>query len=291
VLLLGESGCGRGAAARVLHARGSRAAGPLVEVALAALAPSLIEAELFGHEEGAFTGAVGRRRGRFERAQGGSLLLEGVECLPLEVQAKLLRVLQEREVEPLGAEAAIPLDVRVIATGPADLRARVRAGRFREDLYYRLAVLELELPPLRERSREFDDLARGLASMVAERLGVAPRALSKPVLERLAAHAWPGNLRELENCLERIHVLGRGGVEALELAEFDFLDQELVGVEIDLAERALALGLDLKAIESAMIEAALRRERGNRSAAARRLGITRRVLDHRRRPADPEQAS
>jgi DNA-binding NtrC family response regulator len=290
VLLLGESGCGKGTAARALHRQSERAAGPLIEVALAALAPSLIEAELFGHEAGAFTGALGRRRGRFERAQGGTLLLAGVDCLPLEVQAKLLRVLQEREVEPLGAEAPIPLDVRVIATGPADLRERVRSGRFREDLYYRLAVLELSLPPLRERSAEFEALARRLAQHVAKRLGTPPRTLSKAVLERLAAHHWPGNLRELENCMERIQVLGQPAGDTVEVAELDFLAQELGGAETELAERALALGLDLKAVESAMIEAALRRERGNRSAAARRLGITRRVLDHRRRAAEPEQA-
>jgi two-component system response regulator HydG len=290
VLLLGESGCGKGIAARALHAAGSRRAGPLIEVALAALAPSLIEAELFGHEAGAFTGAVGRRRGRFERAQGGSLLLEGVESLPLDVQAKLLRVLQEREVEPLGAESAIALDVRVIASAGADLRDRVRSGGFREDLYYRLAVIEIALPPLRARSAEFAGLARSLSLSVAERLGTAPRVLTDSALERLASHAWPGNLRELENCLERLQVLRGDSAPVVEASELDFLGEERIGAEAELAERALDLGLDLRTLEEALIEAALRRERGNRSAAARRLGISRRVLDSRRRSSDPEAA-
>ena len=290
VLLLGESGSGKGTAARALHASGPRAAGPLVEVALAALAPSLIEAELFGHEAGAFTGAQGRRRGRFERAQGGTLVLAGVECLPLATQMKLLRVLQEREVEPLGAESAIPLDVRVVATAAADLRDRVRAGSFREDLYYRLAVLELRLPPLRERTTEFESLALALSRKVAGRLGVPPRPLGAAALARLAAHAWPGNLRELENCFERLHALGGEAGRAVDPDELDFLEGELVGVELELAERALALGIDMAKLEAALIEAALRLERGNRSAAARRLGISRRVLESRRRRSEEEPA-
>ncbi|MCB9905857.1 MAG: sigma-54-dependent Fis family transcriptional regulator [Planctomycetes bacterium] len=286
VLLTGESGSGKGSAARELHAAGPRAAGPLIEVALAALSPSLIEAELFGHEAGAFTGAAGRRRGRFERAQAGTIVLAGIECLRLETQVKLLRVLQEREVEPLGSEEPVPLDVRVVATASADLRERVRRGGFREDLYYRLAVIELALPPLRERRGEFIGIARLLTERVARRLGVPARPLDAAVLERLAKHPWPGNLRELENCLERLHVLGGAQGGSVELGELAFLDEDLVGVERELAERALALGLDLATLEGALIEAALRLERGNRSAAARRLGIGRRVLERRRHPAD-----
>src|SRR5688572_1480908 len=159
VLLRGESGVGKGLAARRLHAWSPRAKGPLVEVSLAALAPTLIEGELFGHVPGAFTGAVRARTGRFRQAHTGTLVLDDVDTLPIEVQVKLLRVLQERTVEPVGAESGESVDVRLVATTQADLRAAVESGRFRRDLYYRLAVVELELPPLRARVEDIPALA------------------------------------------------------------------------------------------------------------------------------------
>jgi len=299
VLLLGETGTGKGTAVRYLHGHSSRSEGPLVEVSLAALAPSLIEAELFGHEKGAYTGAQGRRSGRFERAQGGTIVLDGAESLPLDVQVKLLRVLQEREVEPLGSEAPLPLDLRVIATAGADLASRVKAGEFREDLYYRLAVLELELPPLRERRSEMPRLIEIIAKHVAGRLGVPARSIEGAAQACLTAHDWPGNLRELENCLERLHIFSFSGSAAsagsadapgkpVEVQELAALVSEAEGVETDLARRVLALGLDLETFTATLIEEAVRQESGNRSAAARRLGLSRRALDHRRRARDPE---
>ena len=182
VLLEGESGSGKSVTARALHARSARSAGPLVEVPLAALAPSLIEAELFGHSEGAFTGAQRARVGRFLQAQGGTLVLDGVEGLPLELQVKLLRVLQERVVEPLGADEALPVDVRVIATSAHDLRLAVEEQRFREDLYYRLAVVVLRVPPLRSRLEDLPVLCEPLIRRVAKRVGLPPRGLSEAAL-------------------------------------------------------------------------------------------------------------
>ena len=210
VLIQGESGSGKNLAARALHELSPRAALPFVEVDLASLAPTLIESELFGHVAGAFTGARDARRGRFERAGGGTLVLDAIEYLPNEIQAKLLRVLQERVVEPLGAEEGFPIDLRVVATSTADLATLVREGRFREDLYYRLAVVVLEVPPLRARLEDLEELSARMIATGAARLGVPERRLSAGALERLRAHAWPGNLRELENALERALVLVDG---------------------------------------------------------------------------------
>ena len=281
VLLEGESGSGKSAAARRLHAGGGRARGPLVEVSLAALSPTLVEAELFGHEEGAFTGAHKRRAGRFQRADGGTLVLDGIESLGADLQVKLLRVLQEQVVEPLGGEE-VRIDVRVIATSTRDLQAEVEAGRFREDLYYRLAVITLRVPPLRVRLDELEELLRHFLDEASRRLKVEPREFSPDALEALRAHSWPGNLRELENAVERVLVLapeGRGPVDAAELA---FLGEESRDEARELAARALALGLTVEELERAMIEEALSEQRGNLSAAARQLGLSRRALDYRR---------
>jgi DNA-binding NtrC family response regulator len=297
VLLRGESGVGKGLAARRLHAWSPRAGGPLVEVSLAALAPSLVEAELFGHEEGAFTGAVRARTGRFRQAQGGTLVLDDVDTLPTEVQVKLLRVLQERVVEPVGSELAHPIDVRVVATTQADLRAEVEAGRFRRDLYYRLAVVELELPPLRARLEDLPALAEQIVSELASARGVPARPLSASALERLAGHAWPGNVRELENALERALVLaaGRddGQAQPLGAEDFAFLAEASAGVAGDLARQALAHGLTLADLEAALLDESLAESRGNLAAAARQVGLTRRALEYRlarRRAADQERS-
>jgi DNA-binding NtrC family response regulator len=284
VLLRGESGAGKGLAARQLHGWSPRAAGPLVEVSLAALAPTLVEAELFGHVEGAFTGAVRARPGRFLQAHGGTLVLDDVDTLPNEIQVKLLRVLQERLVEAVGGEQAQAIDVRVVATTQADLRAEVDAGRFRRDLYYRLAVVELEVPPLRARLEDLPALARQIVAGLAASRGSPALALSPGALERLGQHAWPGNVRELENALERALVLAAGREDdgaCLEAADFAFLGEGCEGVAEELATRALAHGLQLADLERALLERAMAEERGNLAAAARRVGLTRRALEYR----------
>lgn len=284
VLLRGESGVGKGLAARRLHAWSPRAQAPLIEVSLAALAPSLIEGELFGHVPGAFTGAVRARTGRFRQAHTGTIVLDDVDTLPNEVQVKLLRILQERTVEPVGDESGVAVDVRVVATTQADLRAAVEAGRFRRDLYYRLAVIELELPPLRARLDDLPAMAAEIVSSLAASRSLADRPLSASALERLATYAWPGNVRELENALERALVLCGARAEPgapLEARDFEFLGEDLAGVREEIAARALAAGLTLAEIEQALLAQALREQRGNVAAAARALGLTRRAAEYR----------
>ncbi len=293
VLLTGESGSGKGRAARGLHRCGPRRTGPLVEVSLAALAPSLVEAELFGHAEGAFTGAVGAREGRFRQADGGTLVLDDVDTVPREAQGKLLRVIQERMVEPVGAEAPVPVDVRVVATTTTDLRSSVASGAFREDLYYRLAVIPIAVPPLRARLEDLPALVEHLVARLSGRLGLPPRPFEPAALERLRAHPWPGNVRELENALERVLVLHPGSLEPVEASELDFLAHVAADVGDDLARQALAHGLRLHELEGALLRAAASENRGNLSAAARQVGLTRRAFEYRLEKAragdaDPE---
>ena len=287
VLLTGEVGAGKVRAARSLHAASGRH--PLVEISLAALAPSLVESALFGHEAGAFTDAKQARLGCFRRADGGTLVLEDVDLLPLDAQVKLLRVLQERVVEPVGAEAAVPVEVRLVATTSTDLAAGVAAGTFREDLYFRLAVVPLEVPPLRVHLEDLPDLAAACLAERAEALGLAPRTLTDDGLANLAEHPWPGNLRELENALERALVLS-GETTALGPDAFAFLGEAVAGVSDELARRALAAGLTVGDLEEAMMRRAVDEERGNLSAASRRLGITRRALEYRLKALDEDAA-
>jgi len=287
VLLEGEHGSGKGTAARELHRRSPRRDGPFVEVGLPALSPTLVEAALFGHEEGAFTGAHKARRGYFSRAGGGTLVLDAVETLPEDLQVKLLRVLQERCVEPLGGEPEA-IDVRFVATSSVDLRREVEAGRFREDLYFRLAVVTLRVPPLRARLDELPELVARLVPRIAERNRVSPRELGVEALERLARHSWPGNLRELENALERVLVLPPPGASKVSALELEFLAEPIEDDLARLAREALALGASTAAVELAMIEAAIEEQRGNLSAAARQLGLSRRALEYRRHRAAGE---
>ncbi len=286
VLLCGESGSGKTQAAELVHALSSRSEGPFVVANLAAIAPTLIEAYLFGHERGAFTDAHRSRRGIFEKADGGSVLLEGIDSLPLPVQVKLLRVIQERVVEPLGAENPLPVDVRVLATTTRDLLSEVRAGRFREDLYFRLAVVTLTVPPLRSRREDLRELCQGLLERVAERVGVPARTLSPEALERLRAHPWPGNVRELENALERVLVLAPASAAdrappLVGAQEFEFLSQDAAGLADEVARQALRAGIAVEDLVRAMMERALEEHRGNVSAAARQIGLTRRAFDYR----------
>jgi transcriptional regulator with GAF, ATPase, and Fis domain len=217
VLIYGETGTGKERIARALHDFSARARAPFVAVNCAALPASLLESELFGHERGAFTGATSRRSGRFELAEDGSVFLDEVGELALPLQPKLLRVLQEREFERLGGSRALHANARVIAATNRDLRAMTRAGAFREDLYYRLNVVPIRIPPLRERKEDIPLLARHFADSAAKRLEKAIDPLSSQVVDRLVRHGWPGNVRELENVIERAVIFAAG--PAVELPE------------------------------------------------------------------------
>jgi DNA-binding NtrC family response regulator len=282
VLLTGESGTGKSRAARALHEASPRASGPFVTVSLAALAPTLVEAELFGHEQGAFTGAHRARLGRFRQAEGGTLVLEEVDALPREQQGKLLRVVQERLVEPLGAEAPVPIDVRLVSTSQQPHSALVASGTLREDLFWRLAVVQLEVPPLRERLADLPLLADSLAQELCSRLGLPKRSVAPSTVAQLQRHAWPGNVRELENVLERALALSPDPQTTQILPEhLDFLEPEEGGIAAQLCERALAHGLTLVDLERSFLARALREARGNLTAAARKAGLTRRAFEYR----------
>jgi len=293
VLLLGESGTGKELVARALHAAGPRAARPFVAVGAAALSPTLLESELFGHERGAFTGAERARAGRFEAASGGTLFLDEVGDLPPEVQVKLLRVLQERTVERVGSNRPLPVDVRIVSATHRDLPAEVAAGRFREDLYYRLAVVTIELPPLRRRRSDIPLLVEHFVAKHAEASGGEARAFSREALDLLVRYDYPGNVRELENVVQRCLVLARGpriGVGDLPPAV------RLTAAAPEAAEaQSRTLPARLEALERAAIDEALEAERGNQTRAAARLGISERALRYKlsrlRREAGERQSS
>lgn len=219
VLVLGETGTGKELVARALHLHSNRATQPFVAVNCAAIPDNLIESELFGHEKGSFTHAVARRVGRFEQAQGGTLFLDEIGDLPPAVQAKLLRVLQERRVSRVGGSQELALDVRIITATHHDLPAMIRAGEFREDLFYRLNGAIIRLPPLRERSEDITPLARHFLAKVATQLGIAEPAIQREALEALKRHRWPGNVRELENVIRSLLIEARGFPIAPEMVE------------------------------------------------------------------------
>lgn len=277
VLISGESGTGKEIFARTLHERSNRADAPFVALNCAAIPENMLEAILFGYEKGAFTGAHQARPGKFEQANGGTLLLDEISEMDLDLQAKLLRVLQEREVERLGGNRLIPLDVRVLATTNRALSEEVAAGRFREDLFYRLNVFPVNLPPLRERPADILPLAkRFLARYAGERcLSLAPQAEQK-----LLAHHWRGNIRELENCMQRAAILAIGDVVDVDaILVGDPLNTDQDGAPASGAEKAL--GGDLKARERELILDALRAVNGNRKQACERLGISARTLRYK----------
>jgi two-component system response regulator FlrC len=271
VLLNGESGTGKEVLARFIHARSKRHAGPFVAVNCAAIPEQMLEALLFGHEKGAFTGAQQRSIGKFVQANGGTLLLDEVTEMELGLQAKLLRVLQEREVEPLGASKPLPLDVRVVATSNRDLEQAVRDGAFREDLYYRLSVFPLRIAPLRERPGDVAALAERFVAARALR----PCRLSPVALSRLKSYPWPGNVRELENVIQRALLLADGAAE--------ILPDHLILSDARVAPTQLSSDLagELWEEETRRIVAALETNRGARRLAAEQLGISDRTLRYK----------
>jgi len=279
VMLNGESGVGKEVFARYLHARSRRSAGPFVAINCAAIPENMLEALLFGHERGAFTGAHEARPGKFELAEGGTLLLDEISEMDLALQGKLLRVLQEREVERLGGKRPIALDVRVLATSNRDLRAEVQAGRFREDLYYRLSVFPLTIPPLRERPGDILPLARHF--LARQGRGIEVPELMPCAAAELMNHAWPGNVRELDNVMQRALILRSGhGIDAasIRLEAVAPGDGEAAAAAVP---EIRVLGDGLRTREEQLILGALHAERGSRKDAAARLGISPRTLRYK----------
>ena len=279
VLITGESGTGKELVARALHELSPRAERPFVAVNCGAIPENLIESELFGHAKGAFTGAASAKRGLFEEADGGTLLLDEIGDLPLHLQVSLLRVLQEGEVRRVGDSRAIQVDVRVLAATHKDLPQAVAAGKFRDDLFYRLNVVGLTLPPLRERREEIPQLAARFLSRHAVRLGIPQKPLSVAALRLLQAWSWPGNVRELENALERALVLSEG-----EEIDPDALPEEMraeappSGPPPAPAEGDLSVKRAQRALEADLIRRALERTGGNRTRAAELLELSPRAL-------------
>ena len=295
VLLRGETGTGKELVAHAIHINSPREQKPFVRVNCAALAPGILESELFGHEKGSFTGAVQRRPGRFELADGGTLFLDEVGDLPIEVQIKLLRTLQEREFERVGGSETIKVDVRLVSATNRNLEQMIEEGTFREDLYYRLNVFPINLPPLRDRLDDLPVLAQHFVAKFARNLGARPVGVTADAIAKLREYSWPGNVRELENIIERAMILSRGG--ELGPAHLDFgrraasaavstgpqpiVDPPSAPVAVPPGERPLAERL-LES-EKKEIIAAIEKSRGNIASASRMLGINRSTLYYRLR--------
>ncbi|MDW7712553.1 MAG: sigma 54-interacting transcriptional regulator, partial [Deferrisomatales bacterium] len=303
VLITGESGTGKELVAKAIHFNSDRAQKPYVRLSCASLPPTLLESELFGHERGAFTGAVARKPGRFELADGGTIFLDEVGEIPLELQVKLLRVLQERELERLGGRETLRVDVRVVAATNRELAREVREGRFREDLYYRLNVVPLHLPPLRERREDVPLLAHHFLRRFSEENRKPFEGISPEALELLVRHDWPGNVRELENTVERAVVLARGPLilpqdlpgflaeSAPARGEGPRLEDAVARVAADLFEEPPPEGVYravVGRVERVLLDHALARSGGVRLQAARLLGINRNTLYAKlERPDEP----
>jgi two-component system response regulator HydG len=278
VLLLGESGTGKELLARAIHDASPRASGPFVPVNCAALPETILEAELFGYEKGAFTGAVQRHDGRFLQAAGGTLFLDEIGEIPTHVQVKLLRVLQEGEVERLGGRTT-KVDLRLVAATNQDLRAAVREGRFREDLYYRLNVIAVPIPPLRDRRDDVPLLAEHFLQLYAARNGRHLGGFSRAALDLLTRYEWPGNVRELENTIERAVVLCRGS--AIELDDLPPDVRSGSGTLSDGRSLTFAVGTPLEEIERRVIHATLAHVGGDKRLCAQLLGIATRTIYRR----------
>ena len=290
VLVRGETGTGKEFVAELLHAQSARAKKPLVRFNCAALPAELADAELFGHARGAFTGANASRPGFFAQADGGTLILDEVGELPAAVQAKLLRALQEGEIQPVGSGRIDKVDVRVVAATNRDLAADVKAGSFREDLYYRLAVVELVVPPLRDRKDDIPALAEEFARRYGDRFGLGTVALEPALVDALVRTDWPGNVRQLENTIARLAALSSGGV--IGLADFraaegggapaaagdDVADDPAEPIDPPPAQGGPSLKEQVEAFERGLVARALATTGGNQSEAARRLGVSRVTL-------------
>ncbi|HKQ60858.1 MAG TPA: sigma-54 dependent transcriptional regulator [Candidatus Polarisedimenticolaceae bacterium] len=281
VLITGESGTGKELVARAIHGRSSRAGGPFVALNCAAVPETLLESEFFGHEKGAFTGALRAHPGKFEQADGGTLFLDEIAAMRTDLQAKLLRALQDKEIQRLGSPSSRRVDVRILAATCEDLEQALRRRTLREDLYYRLNVVPIHLPPLRERMDDLPVLVDHFLSQAARRVGRPAPVIAPRVLDRMQQYAWPGNVRELENCIERMVVLAQGArVEVEDLPP---------AVTREAASEAGALngfelppeGVRLGDLERHLIQQALRRSRGSLGPAARLLGISYKTLQYR----------
>jgi transcriptional regulator with GAF, ATPase, and Fis domain len=313
VLLLGETGVGKEVFARTLHERGTRRSAPFVAVNCAAIPHDLVESELFGVEKGAFTGALASRPGRFERASGGTLFLDEIGDLPLAAQAKLLRVLQEGEVERLGDQKIRKVNVRLVAATNIDLRILVKEGKFRSDLYYRLNAYQINIPPLRERKEDVSLLAKQFLQKYSAINGKRLRGFTDKAKRALLAYAWPGNIRELQNMVERGVILAPSGTR-IEVSHMFAACGEKDPLEFgldrhgdlqvsawkngqDLCEAVFNGSMTLDQVEAMLVETAVDKARGNLSSAARLLGLTRPQLAYRLRRlhegdvARPEPAS
>jgi two-component system response regulator HydG len=275
VLIFGESGTGKELIADAIHQNSPRLERPFIKVNCAALPETLLESELFGHEKGSFTGAVARKQGRFQLAHNSSILLDEVAEMAPTTQAKILRVLQEREFEPLGSTQTIKVDTRVIAATNKNLEEEIKAGRFREDLYYRLNVVSLQVPPIRERREDIPLLTDFFLKRYAERNKRILKGFTPRAMDLLMRHEWPGNVRELENVVERAVIMARG--EMITPAEFPEILQQL-DPEVKATYVNLSPGRTLKDVEKDMILRTLEETEGNRTHAAKILGISRRTL-------------
>ena len=279
VLLAGQSGVGKDMIARAIHQHSPRKNHPFIKINCTALPENLMESELFGYEKGAFTGANSSKPGKFEQADQGTVFLDEIGDVPGNIQVKLLRILQERQFERLGSNLTRSVDVRVIAATNVDLRAALEQGRFREDLYYRLNVVPINIPPLRERTEDIPFLARHFVHKLAAELGSIAKDISAAAIDRLLTHSWPGNVRELENTIERSLVLAPG--EILQASDLRIEAPRTATAPVSQQTPLLPEGETLEHWEQMMIREALRRANGNKSQAARMLGLTRNALRYR----------
>lgn len=277
VLITGESGCGKEVIARYIHQHSPRAAKPFVAINCAAIPENLLEATLFGYEKGAFTGASQAQPGKFEQAEGGTLLLDEISEMPLDLQAKLLRVLQEREVERVGGHKTIKLNIRVLATSNRDMAETVKNGRFREDLYYRLNVFPIEIPPLRDRPLDIEPLAQRILVNAVAFSERSSYTLTPAAISKLSAYPWPGNVRELENVMQR----------AVILASDSIIDAQHIQLQEDAVVAAVAMpnevtsSQDIKSLERKHILETLASVNGSRKLAVKKLGISERTLRYK----------
>lgn len=283
VLITGESGTGKELVARAIHASSLRADKPMVVMNCAALAENLLESELFGHEKGSFTGAEKKREGRFVQANGGTLFLDEIGEMPISLQAKLLRALQQGEVQRVGSDKPIEVDVRIIAATNRDLAQETREKRFREDLFFRLNVISLEVPPLRQRREDIPLLAASFLERFAKRNRKNLKGFAPQTLDALLRYGWPGNVRELENAVERAVILCRGDLVGEEVLPANILNARPMADEASSQAELSLTGLSLDMMEKQVIESTMRQTNANKSETARRLGITRATLHNKLR--------